>query len=173
MNEMDRVMGDHSQQLVGVGDAERSPAERSGAAPTTTGGGRTPLSAVPDPEVPAKARRRKFTAEYKWRVLVAADECAKPGELGALLRREGLHSSHLTTWRQQRKEGSLRGLSPKKRGKKAQHNPLQEKVEHLERENQRLKLKLEQAHIIIEFQKKACALLGIALKTSPGEESSS
>ena len=168
MKETDQVMRGHSQLLAGEGAAERS-----GAAPSPNSDGRIPLPAVPDPQVPAKARRRKFTAEYKWRVLVAADACTKPGELGALLRREGLHSSHLTTWRQQRKEGSLHGLTPKKRGKKVQHNPLQEKVEHLERENQRFKLKLEQARTIIEFQKKACDLLAIPLQTPPSEESSS
>lgn len=149
-------------------------AERSGAAPHPNGSFPTdrsdpiPSSTVPDPEVPAKARRRKFTAEYKWRVLTTADRCTQPGELGALLRREGLFSSHLTSWRKQRKEGTLRGLTPKKRGKKPQRPPLQNKVEQLERQNRQLQAKLEQAQTIIEFQKKACDLLGISLQ-NPAE----
>jgi transposase-like protein len=90
----------------------------------------------PDPEVPEKKRRRKFTAKYKLRILAEADSCAEPGQLGALLRREGLYSSNLTVWRRQREEGLLDALSPKKRGrKKKPKNPLAAEVARLEKDN--------------------------------------
>lgn len=125
----------------------------------------------PDPEVVAKPVRRKFTAEYKLRILREADACA-PGELGALLRREGLYSSHLTKWRQQREQGQLEALAPKKRGRKAQEpNPLEQRVKELERENQRLRNRLQQAETIIEVQKKVSTLLGIPLSQPEKSES--
>jgi len=133
------------------------------------------LSAVspPDPEVSAKPIRRQFTAQYKQRILREADACKdKPGELGKLLRREGLYSSILATWRRQREEGTLKGLAPKKRGRKSQKNdPMYRKVSQLEKENRRLKKKLEQAELIIDIQKKVAALLGIPLKTPESIES--
>ena len=108
----------------------------------------------PDPEVPAKARRRKFTAKYKLKILKEAEQCTKPGEIGALLRREGLYSSHLSKWRQQCESGSLAGLAPKKRGRKARPvDPQARRVAELERENARLHEKLEKAESIIEVQK--------------------
>ena len=110
----------------------------------------------PDPEVAAKARRRRFTAEYKERILAAAERCQRPGELGALLRREGLYSSHVQKWRQQRRAG-LRG---RKRGRPAERNPLSARVAQLERENERLREQLEKAEVIIEVQKKVATLLG-------------
>ena len=120
---------------------------------------------VPNPEVPATAKRRQFSAEYKRRILKEADRCKLPGEIGALLRREGLYSSALTTWRKARDRGELAGLRPKKRGAK----PVPEKIaaretEKLRRENARLKKKLEQAELIIEVQKKVSKLLGIQLE---------
>lgn len=122
----------------------------------------------PDPEVPEKKPRRKFTAKYKLQVLQRADSCTQPGQLGALLRREGLYSSNVTTWRRQRDEGLLDALSPKKRGRKEKEkNPLAPKVAELERENERLKKKLKKAEIIIDFQKKISEMLGI---TQPTEE---
>ena len=122
---------------------------------------RPPRSASdPDPEVPAKARRRTFTAKYKLKILAEADGCSKPGEIGALLRREGLYSSHLSKWRQQREEGALAGLTPKKRGRKPRPvDPQARRVAELERENARLQRKLEQAETIIEVQKKLSRLL--------------
>ena len=110
---------------------------------------------APDPEVPAKARRRKFSARYKKRILEEADGCkGVPGAIGALLRREGLYSSHLTTWRKQRERGELNGLTPKKRGRKAKPiSPLARKVRELEAENRRLQKQLEKAETIIAFQK--------------------
>jgi hypothetical protein len=127
------------------------------------GGGRESTANVPDPEVKEQKTRRYFTAKYKLRILQEAENCTQSGEIGALLRREGLYSSHLTTWRRQREKGQLTGLSPKKRGrKKQQKNPLAEKVAKLEKENQKLRLKLKQADTIIEVQKKVSEILGIS-----------
>ena len=119
---------------------------------------------IPDPAVPEKPVRRRFTAEYKLRVLREADRSTGPGQLGALLRREGLYSSHLTTWRKQREEGTLAGLTPKRRGRKA--NPdaaLIAENERLRRQTARLAEKLRQAETIIEVQKKLSEILGIPL----------
>ncbi len=122
----------------------------------------------PDPEVPAKARRRRFTAQYKLDILEEVDRCTQPGEIGAVLRREGLYSSHLSKWRQQRDAGALAGLTPKKRGRKPRPvDPQAQRVAALERENARLRDKLEKAETIIEVQKKLSQLL-----TNPQEESS-
>ena len=121
----------------------------------------------PDPEVPAKARRRTFTAKYKLETLAEADACTAPGELGRLLRRKGLYSSHLSKWRKQREAGVLAGLTPKKRGRKPRPvDPQARRVAELERENARLRDKLEKAETIIDVQKKLSQLLG-----SPEEES--
>jgi len=129
-----------------------------------------PLSVVlPNPEVPEKAERRRFSAEYKLKILRQADECRDPGSLGALLRREGLYSSNLTTWRRQREEGTLLGLNPKKRGRKASvRNPLLMENEQLRKENDRLQKRLHQTELIIEVQKKVSQILGIPL-AKPGE----
>jgi transposase len=117
----------------------------------------------PDPEVSEKKDRRNFTAAYKLKILQEADKCTEPGQLGALLRREGLYSSNLTTWRRQRKEGVLDALSPKKRGRKEKEkNPLVPKVLKLERENERLRKQLKKAEIIIDVQKKISEILGIS-----------
>ena len=117
----------------------------------------------PDPEVPEQAKRRRFSPQYKLRILREADACTKRGKLGALLRREGLYASHLTTWRSQREEGSLKGLTPKKRGRKATKSPQTTRVAELEHENRRLRRKLEQAEAIIDIQKKVASLLGIPM----------
>jgi transposase-like protein len=110
--------------------------------------------------VPEKARRRQFSAEYKKRVLEEADACSEPGAIGALLRREGLYSSHLVVWRRQRAEGTSEGLRPRTRGRKPQsQNPLAKKVAQLERENRRLERRLKQAEIIIDVQKKVSQIL--------------
>ena len=119
---------------------------------------------IPDPAVPEKPVRRRFAAEYKLRILREADHCTQPGQLGALLRREGLYSSHLSTWRQQRDAGTLAGLTPKRRGRKANPDaPLIAENERLKRETQRLAAKLRQAETIIEIQKKLAEMLGIPL----------
>jgi len=144
----------------GVPDAP-SPAIVSGApAP----GRMVPPPTVPDPEIRERAARRRFTAEYKLHVLRAADQCAGLGELGALLRREGLYSSHLTTWRRQREHGALVALAPQKRGRPAASvSPLARRVAELERENVQLTHRLHQAETIIAVQKKLSEVLGIPL----------
>ena len=115
-----------------------------------------------DPEVPEKAVRRRFTAEYKQSVLREADVCRDAGAIGALLRREGLYSSHLSVWRRQREEGTRRALS-EKRGRKSTASPLAQENARLKAENARLAQRLEQAETIIEVQKKVSTLLGIPL----------
>ena len=123
---------------------------------------------VPDPEVVERPKRRRFSAEYRLRIVRAADACKEPGEIGALLRREGLYSSLLTAWRRQRDAGALEGLRSKKRGPKAK--AVDPRVKRLERENVRLKRQLEQAETIIEIQKKVAGILGIPLRTSERDE---
>ena len=112
-----------------------------------------------DPEVEAKPERRQFTAEYKRRILEEADDCTEHGQIGALLRREGLYSSNLINWRRQRSEGSLKGLSPKKRGPKP--DPLANENAALRRRIERLEAELKRAETIIEVQKKLSDLLGL------------
>lgn len=119
----------------------------------------------PDPEVPDKATRRRFSIDYKLAVLKQADACRDPGEIGALLRREGLYSSHLSEWRRQRTEGLLgvkRGRQPKDR--------LEAENEALRAENKRLHVRVEQAEAVIEVQKKLSRLLGIAPETTGSDE---
>jgi transposase len=114
---------------------------------------------VPDPEVVVKAQRRQFSAEYKRRILQEADTCTQRGEVGALLRREGLYSSHLNTWRHQRARGELQGLTPAKRGRKA--DPRTAENARLLRETVRLTVQLARAELIIDVQKKVSQLLGL------------
>lgn len=121
-----------------------------------------------DPEVKAKAERRKFSAEYKQRILAEADACTEPGQIGALLRREGLYSSNLIHWRQQRSEGSLKALSPKKRGPKP--DPLASENANLRRRIERLEADLKRAETIIEVQKKLSDLLGLSDPSSQKNE---
>lgn len=118
---------------------------------------------VPDPQVTPKAKRRTFSAEYKLRMLDEAAQCHKPGERGALLRREGLYSSHLTHWRRELREGALNGLKPKKRGPKS--DPLIVENAQLRREIARLQAQLERAETIIDVQKKLSQLLGLPSET--------
>jgi len=113
---------------------------------------------APDPEVPARHARRRFTTAYKLEILRKADACARHGELGALLRREGLYSSHIVTWRRQREHG----LMPKTRGRKK--TAIDPRVKKLEQENRRLTSRLQRAEAVIAFQKKVAELLGIPLK---------
>jgi len=153
-----------------------------------TEGGRRPTGVPPTPEAPAsggtspppadanevleKPSRRRFTADYKLRILEEADRCDGQGTLGALLRREGLYSSHLSTWRRQREQGIFEGLAPRRRGRKPKRrDPLVEENERLQRKNQRLLARLEKAETIIEFQKKLSQLLGIPLNNPTTNES--
>ena len=125
---------------------------------------------VPSPEVLEKPARRRFTVEYKAKIVAEADACTEPGALGGLLRREGLYSSHLSAWRRQRDEGVLAGLRPKRRGRKAKaKNPLADEVTRLARENEQLKERLRQAEVIIDVQKKVSEMLNIPPRT-PGEK---
>ena len=128
--------------------------------------GAPPAGAAPEVEVVAKAERRRFAAEYKRRIVREADRCTKPGEIGALLRREGLYSSLLTTWRAARDRGELAGLSPKKRGPKvAPPDPRDKKMAELEREVARQTKRAERAEAFVEVQKKVAALLGTPLES--------
>jgi len=132
------------------------------------GTGRDGEETVPEVKVAAKAERRRFTADYKLKVIGEADKCQKPGEIGALLRREGLYWSNLSNWRKQRASGELAGLTAKKRGPQRQEkNPLAERVKELEQENGRLQRRADLAEGIVELQKKVSAILGIGLAKSP------
>ena len=115
---------------------------------------------VPDPEVVPRAKRRAFPTSYKLRVLAQADRCVKPGEIGTLLRSEGLYSSHLTTWRRQRENGEL----GKRRGRPS--DPSAKELSRLKAENVRLAARLERAEAIIEVQKKLCTLFGLNNETT-------
>ena len=128
-------------------------------------------SNISDPEVVPRAKRRRFSAEYKLRILEEAAACSERGQIGSLLRREGLYSSHLTTWRHQREQGQLEALSPKNRGRKPSvDETLAKELAELKRENQRLGNRLQQAETIIEVQKKLSGLLGLTLNENQTDE---
>jgi transposase len=121
-------------------------------------------TAPPDPEVVARPVKRTFTAAYKQQILREADQCKKPGELGALLRREGLYRSILQKWRAQREMAEQEALTPKKAGRKAkQLDPAAKRIAELERENARLQQRLKQAEAVIDLQKKISEILAIPL----------
>ncbi len=124
---------------------------------------------VPPTEVCPKAKRRTFTAEYKARILAEADACTKPGEIGALLRREGLYSSHLTEWRGLRKQAELDALAPKRRGPEPAPPPdaRDREIEELKRQLAKANLRAERAEALVEIQKKVASLLA-----TPPEEPS-
>lgn len=127
----------------------------------------------PETEVSDKAKRRRFTAKYKLRILREAEKCSERGALGALLRREGLYSSHLTSWRKQAERGELAGLTPKRRGPKPKPvDPRDKRIAQLERENKKLNRRAERAEALVEVQKKLSELLGIALPTLSDDEDS-
>lgn len=157
----------HQVQGAAVGDPERSGGERSeaprsGGSPTAERALPPPSPGAPDPEVAARPKRRRFTAEYKLRILRQADACKAPGETGALLRREGLYSSHLVLWRRQREEAAQSQLKARKRGPKPKvQDP---RVKQLERENARLQRQLKRVALLLDIQKKAGEILGIPMK---------
>jgi len=123
-------------------------------------------AAQPETEVTAKAQRRRFTAEYKRRIVREADRCTKLGEIGALLRREGLYSSQLTNWRGARDRGELEGLAPKRRGPKAPApDPRDRKIVEQAGEIVRWQKRAERAEALVELQKKVAVLLGTPLDT--------
>lgn len=138
---------------VGRREPERSDGDRSATEGIT-------VAANPDPEVVAQAKRRHFTAEYKQRILAAADLAKGSGGIGALLRREGLYSSLLATWRRERDAGVLQALTPHKRGPKSKRDPVAEEMQQLRRETARLTEELRKAAIVIDIQKKVATLLG-------------
>ena len=145
-------------EIDGAAGPEAEGARRATAA---SGPAAPSRAADPDPEVPARVRRRRFTAEYRRRIVKQADAC-KAGELGALLRREGLYASHLRTWRRQREQGELAVGRGRKRGPVAK--AVDPRVHQLEVENRRLHRKLQRAETIITLQKKVAEILGIPLK---------
>jgi transposase len=132
-------------------------------------GPETVTDQTPDPEVKDQARRRQYPAAYKLRILEELDRCSQPGEVGALLRREGLYSSHITEWRKERRAGQLKALSPKKRGRR-EPDPAMVELARLRRENEKLKADLERAETIIKYQKKVVDLLGFNPTTPKGED---
>ena len=152
---MEHTMESQIQHRVGAHDHPRPPHESRDS--RSKGNGSRP----PDPEVEPKAKRRQFSASYKARILDEADRCTGPGQIGALLRREGLYSSHLTSWRKQRRAGTLRALATK-RGRKGKSAEEREN-EKLRKEVARLKRKLAKADAIIDAQKKIAEILGVAL----------
>ncbi len=129
--------------------------------------GETP---VPDPEVLAQPKRRRFTAAYKARIVEEAQRSTGPGQIGALLRREGLYSSALTQWRRQYQAGALKGLKDDKRGRKRTRDARDAELQRLRRDNERLNKKLRQAELIIDIQKKVAAMLGNPIETLPDSE---
>ena len=148
-----------NRALMGTTDAHRADVLPIKAAPAGAS-----VLPKPDPEVCSESKpRRRFTAAYKLRILQQADSCSEPGQIGALLRKEGIYSSNLTTWRKQREKGILDSLTPKKRGRKEmEKNPLSETVARLQKDNQRLMEKLNKAQAIIEVQKKISEILGLS-----------
>jgi transposase-like protein len=119
---------------------------------------------MPDSEVVLKPRRRQYSVEYKQRVLQEYEACTVPGERGALLRREGLYSSHISNWRRQRERGGLTGLAGRKRGPKV--DPQAAEIARLRRDNKRLCKRLQRAELIIEVQRNVSQLLGLPLAES-------
>jgi transposase-like protein len=150
-------------------EGERSEPERGGAQGHAGGG--EPVTVEHKTEVRPQARRRTFTVEYKLRILRQAEACKQPGQLGALLRREGLYSSHLAVWRHDRDRGAVKSLASKKRGPKGP-SPEAKRLVELERENQRLREELRRAQLINEAQKKLHELLGIPLPDASESERS-
>ncbi len=122
--------------------------------------GQVPNTSIPDPQVDSRPKRRHFSAAYKARIVEQAEHCTQPGEVGALLRHEGLYSSNLSKWREQYRTGALDALRDDKRGRKARKHPLEDEVARLRKENMRLSGRLEHAEAIIEIQKKVAAMLG-------------
>ncbi len=168
------VVAGQARSTEGLGSLSRSDREPSGGAhsgtPTTTASSAREtspgvLSGVPDPEVSERPTRRRFTAQYKQKIVREADACTEPGEIGSLLRREGLYSSLLGTWRKQRDTRELSALGPQKRGRKSEPvNPLAKQLAQVEREKRELERQLKKAHLLLDLQKKVSEILGISLE---------
>jgi len=149
---------------------ERAEPERSAGEANGGADNRAAEAAGPDPEVSARPKRRRFTAAYKARIVEEAQRCTEPGEVGALLRREGLYSSALTQWRRQYQAGALEALKDDQRGRKRTRDARDQELQRLQRDNARLNKKLRQAELIIEIQKKVAAMLGNPIETIPNSE---
>ena len=149
---------------------ERGEPERSEGEPNGGANNRAAEATAPDPEVLAKPKRRRFTAAYKARIVEEAQRCTESGQIGALLRREGLYSSALTQWRRQYQAGALQALQDDQRGRKRTRDARDQQLERLQRDNERLNQKLRQAELIIEIQKKVAAMLGNPIETPPNSE---
>jgi len=147
-------------------EPERSDGERNGGDDNPA----TAAAPVPNPEVSARPIRRRFSGPYKAQIVEEAGRCTQPGQIGALLRREGLVSSQLTLWQRQYRQGVLKALRDDKRGRKPIHDPRDHELDRLRRENTRLTQKLQQAQAIIEIQKKVAALLGQPVESTENSE---
>ena len=160
---------DSMQKQIGLSLAGTEGARRATGVPANDSKHQPAAFSPPDPEVLEKKPRRHFTAAYKLRILQEYESCRESGEIGALLRREGLYHSNISTWHRQRDRGALQGLTPRKRGRKAKKpDPMAQKVARLERENRQLTKKLRQAETIIEVQKKISEILGIPQEKTGG-----
>lgn len=158
---------DHTTEVEPQGsEGERSEPERPGGFTSAD-----PPGGPPDPEVRDRPQRRKFTSNYKRRILAEIDSASEPGQVGAILRREGLYSSHIVLWRKKRDAAEQVALEPKKRGPKPTTNdPLRLECANLRRENSKLEKKLRKAELMIEIQKKVAEMLGIDLPPEPSED---
>jgi transposase len=145
-------------------EPERSEGERNGGANNRA------AAAPPNPEVSAKPKRRQFTAAYKARIVEEVQKCTEQGQIGVILRREGLYSSAITLWRRQYQSGALRALKDDKRGRKTTRDPRDQELERQRREIEHLNKKLHKAELIIDIQKKVAALLGNPIETLPSDE---
>jgi len=157
---------EHVMSLINRDEAAGRETERAEGGRSEAAGGGAPPQAVPDPELTERPKRRSFTADYKLKILKQADACKKPGEVGALLRREGLYSSHLSSWRRQREKGEL----GRKRGRKGA-DPLEKENAELRRRAERAEAELAKARKVIEVQGNVSALLEDLLGTEGAEES--
>lgn len=171
MKTINSILPESNQEQVLAMGAMEGARRATGVAPMGSGHNAF-VPSLPDPEVSEKKPRRKFTTNYKLRILAEADTCTQPGQIGALLRREGLYSSSLATWRRQRENGILKAMTPRKRGRKHKlENPFAKQVAQLEKEKRRLQQKLKKAELIIEAQKKMSEILGIAQNLNESDES--
>ncbi len=157
---------EHVMSLINRDEAAGRETERAEGESSEAAGGDAAPQAAPDPELTERPKRRSFSAEYKLKVLKEADACRKPGELGALLRREGLYSSHISTWRRQRDAGEL----GRKRGRKGA-DPVEKENAELRRRAERAEAELAKARKVIEVQGNVSALLEDLLGTEGAEES--
>ena len=156
---------DKGERMEEAGETEGA-RRATGGFPAGAPAAGAPVEEKAEVEVVAKAARRRFTAEYKRRIVREAERCTKAGEIGALLRGEGLYSSHLRTWRAARDRGALEGLAPKKRGPKVTPpDPRDKRVAELERSEERWRKRAERAEALVEVQKKLAALLGAPLES--------